>query len=79
MLEFLNNYPCSVNLERDYEKMQANLQIFRNVSINLLKLFADDLKNLTSLFSEISRIVDTRTGASERNEARDGQMEEEKW
>lgn len=56
MLEFLGNYPCNVNLERDYEKMQANLRIFRNVSIDLLllQLFAGDPKNLKSLFPEIS-------------------------
>ncbi|XP_018309134.1 cilia- and flagella-associated protein 43 [Mycetomoellerius zeteki] len=38
VLEFLTNSPCSVNLERDYEKMQANLRIFRNKFRELLEL-----------------------------------------
>jgi len=33
VLEFLVRDPCSVNLEKDYEKIQTNLRIFRNVSI----------------------------------------------
>ncbi|XP_011693346.1 PREDICTED: uncharacterized protein LOC105453253 [Wasmannia auropunctata] len=38
VLEFLSDYPCSVNLERDYEKMQSNLRIFRNRFRELLEL-----------------------------------------
>ncbi|EGI69240.1 WD repeat-containing protein C10orf79 [Acromyrmex echinatior] len=44
VLEFLINSPCSVNLQRDYEKMQVNLQIFRNKFRELLELEQASLK-----------------------------------
>lgn len=74
MLEFLCDYPCGVNLERDYEKMQVSLRIFRNVGTDflLLKLFAGNSRNLKPLFAEISQLVGIGTGASARNEAADG-------
>lgn len=59
MLEFLDNYPCNVNLERDLEKMQANLRIFRNVSTDLLllELFANP-KNLSFYFQKFRKLLE---------------------
>ncbi|XP_067208945.1 cilia- and flagella-associated protein 43-like [Linepithema humile] len=38
VLEFLRRYPCSTNMEQDYEKMHTNLQIFQNKCRELLKV-----------------------------------------
>lgn len=75
VLEFLTRDPCSVNLEKDYEKIKTNLRIFRNVTISyiyihtkLYRCITDELMNLKHI-SEISRDVDTGTGTSEGNKA----------
>ncbi|XP_071559950.1 cilia- and flagella-associated protein 43 [Temnothorax nylanderi] len=52
VLEFLSNYPCSVNLERDYEKMQANLRTFRNKFHQLLELEQARLKETKRLMAK---------------------------
>lgn len=49
MLEFLSNYPYSVNLQKDYEKMQADLRKFENVSTDLLLLELLVIRKTSSL------------------------------
>ncbi|KAL6262925.1 hypothetical protein P5V15_005713 [Pogonomyrmex californicus] len=52
VLEFLNHHPCSVNLERAWEKMQINLQIFRNKFREALELEQTRLKETKRLMAK---------------------------
>ncbi|XP_036145766.1 cilia- and flagella-associated protein 43 [Monomorium pharaonis] len=52
VLEFLNNYPCSISLERDYEKMEVDLRTFRNKFRDLLELEQARLKEMKRLMAK---------------------------
>ncbi|XP_029667223.1 cilia- and flagella-associated protein 43-like [Formica exsecta] len=52
VLEFLSRDPCSVNLEKDYEKIKINLRIFQNRFRELLALEKARLKETKRLMAK---------------------------
>lgn len=84
VLEVLNHYPDSLNLEKDDEKkLHVNLQLFQTVSMSninwsLSGVFSGVLTILNDI-SETSRSTGIERSSYKRNEAIDSKVEKEQW